>query len=101
VLGNANKTLTLTWVTTKYAANRYTLTVQIQLSNGETNTESNSNVLVQDVGTSTLQPVQGSPTLDTTTLAIIAVVIVAAAAASLLIIRRRRTPSDISQPTIQ
>jgi hypothetical protein len=101
VLGNASKNVTLIWNTSKSAANKYTLTVQIQLSNGETNTESNSNVLSQDIGTANLQPAQGSSTFDTTTLAIIAVVVVAAAAGSLLIIRRRRTPSDISQPGTQ
>jgi len=99
--GNSNKNVTLIWDTSTYAADKYTLTVKIQLPPGETNTESNSQVLSQDIGTSTLQPVSTPPSIDTTILAIIAGVVIAAAAGSLLIIRRRRTPSDISQTGAQ
>ena len=99
--GNSNKNVTLTWDTSTYAADKYTLTVKIQLPPGETNTESNSQVLSQDIGTSTLQPVTPPPSIDPLTLAIIAGVVIAAAAGSLLIVRRRRTPSDISQTGVQ
>jgi len=99
--GNSNKNVTLTWDTSTYAADKYTLTVKIQLPTGETNTESNSQVLSQDIGTSTLQPVTPPPSIDPLTLAIIAGVVIAAAAGSLLIVRRRRTPSDISQTGVQ
>jgi hypothetical protein len=101
VLANSKQNVTLIWDTSTFAANKYTLTVQIQLPAGETNVESNSQVLSQDIGTSILQPVTSPPSIDMTTIAIIAGVVVAASAASLLILRRRRTPSDISQPGAQ
>lgn len=95
VHANSNQTVTFTWDSSSYTAKTYTLTVTIQLSHNEQNIESNS----AGLGTYSLQPVSGSPTLDTTTIAIIGIVVALGVVGTILVVRRRRKSPNSSQPS--
>jgi hypothetical protein len=102
VLANSSQPVTLYWNSSKYTARAYNITITIQLSQGAINSESSQQILSKTIGSYSLQPVAGSSTFDTTTIAIVAGIIVAAAVAgSVLLFRSRRTPSNGAQPGTQ
>src|SRR3989449_1042716 len=85
VAANTVVPVTLTWTTT--AAGTFTLSANVLLPAGETNTLTNSS----KVGDYTVQPAATSPFSDSTVLALIAVIIAVAVIAGFILIRRRRT----------
>ena len=95
---NSNQNVTFTWDTTSYTAKTYTLSVTVQLQNGETNKESGQRTLNTGVGTYTLNSAPSQGTLDLTTIAIIAGIVVAIViVGTLLALRMRKKSNGSSQ----
>jgi hypothetical protein len=102
IAGNHNQTVIFHWDTTGFGAKMYTLTVQVTLATGETNAESNNQILATDIGSSTLQSPAQTSAFDPTTIAIIGGVVAAAAVVgTILILRVRRKPSEETLPSAQ